>query len=274
MNTYKSSNTIAMVLVAAGFGCYLSSTDTPLQGVHVFLAVPIGLIVGGVIEALRRSTHGKEQKPDAPVTRASENVKAPSSPKPVSSTANKHSEVRNPKRAWECYLEGNQRNQFGDTGGAITCFSRAIELDPTCWKAYGNRGVLKIILGKYESAIADLDRAIEIEPTDVISLNGRANAKAHLSLFKDAIADITDAIRLEPTDGTLFANRADYKIEIGDYQGAVLDCAECLRLVSMPNRMLAHTVKMGAAMAHRTRAKARRKLGDLKGAAEDEQFGE
>lgn len=49
-----------------------------------------------------------------------------------------------------------------DYVAAIDCYTRAIDLDPDCARAYGNRGLLKGNLGQHQGALADLRQAAQL----------------------------------------------------------------------------------------------------------------
>lgn len=257
---------MAMVIVSLGFALYLNKTGQILQSTHWIIGVPLTLVVGSVIESIRQAFRPADEKRSvAPVSAVA----------PVSSTAparstNRRTSRESAKEAWDWYLKGNLKNQSGDNSGAIDCYSRAIEIDPTIWKAYCNRGTLRIMSGDYKTALADLDRAIRLEPNDALTYGSRGSARTHLGDYGGAIADYTQAIRIAPKDPAHYANRADTKMEVEDYRGAVEDCSESIRLANAAVGMPDYAVRMISKTAHSIRAKARRKLGDLRGAAEDE----
>jgi hypothetical protein len=59
MNTYKSSNAMAMVAIALGFAIYLTQTDQMMRSAHIAIAVPLSLVVGTVIESIRQTLRSR-----------------------------------------------------------------------------------------------------------------------------------------------------------------------------------------------------------------------
>ncbi len=49
---------------------------------------------------------------------------------------------------------------------ALSCFDKAIELDPSIAAAWNNRGFSLQKLGRHTEAIQSYDRVIELEPED------------------------------------------------------------------------------------------------------------
>src|SRR5271166_2035949 len=58
------------------------------------------------------------------------------------------------------YNRGNVKQAKGDSDGAITDYSKAIELKPDFAEPYYNRGVAKQAKGDFDGAIADYSKAI------------------------------------------------------------------------------------------------------------------
>src|SRR5579884_2293012 len=57
------------------------------------------------------------------------------------------------------YKRGLARASQGDVDGAISEFTRAIALDPTCASSFTNRGAARAMTGDLDGAIADFDQA-------------------------------------------------------------------------------------------------------------------
>jgi tetratricopeptide (TPR) repeat protein len=73
--------------------------------------------------------------------------------------------VSNDQDAILAFNEGNQKYSSGDIDGAMASYTKAIELNPSYYKAYNNLGILKAsALKNFPEAIADFTKAIEIDP--------------------------------------------------------------------------------------------------------------
>jgi Flp pilus assembly protein TadD len=62
------------------------------------------------------------------------------------------------------YNSGTQKYKQGDHNGAISDFTRAIEINPGYWKAYNSRGVVKWDKGDLDGALSDHTKSIELNP--------------------------------------------------------------------------------------------------------------
>ena len=91
------------------------------------------------------------------------------------------------------YKRGNRRQESGDFYGALSDFSRIIEMNPRDADAYYNRGNSKKRLKDYSGGIADYNRAIEINPSLGMAYNNRGNAKYRTGDKKGACDDFKKA---------------------------------------------------------------------------------
>ena len=113
---------------------------------------------------------------------------------------------------------------------AIVAYTKAIELDPQCAKAYNNRGLAYQYKTAKDLAMADYNKAIELNPQ-------YANAYYNRGLLYDsqvkedlAIADFTQAIALNPNDADYYMGRAaahewngaQYRLAIDDYNQVLM----------------------------------------------------
>jgi len=101
---------------------------------------------------------------------------------------------RHPKpSALPYYSRGNAKNALKDYVGAISDYSKAIEFDPQDYMAYVNRGVAKESIKDFKGAIADYTKSIELNPKDIIAYKNRGLAKWNLGLKNDACLDFSKA---------------------------------------------------------------------------------
>ena len=73
--------------------------------------------------------------------------------------------------------KSNERNQEGDTKGAIKYCSKVIELDSTYAAAYFSRGTIKLNEFQFDESLADFDKALKFEPLMEFALANRAFAR-------------------------------------------------------------------------------------------------
>lgn len=111
----------------------------------------------------------------------------------------------------------------GDSAGAVSAFSAAIEIAPDEVDLYVLRGIARIEEGKYRDAVRDLADALEIDGWAVAAYRHRARAYELLGDNIAAEADYSDAIRITPEDLDLYAARAALYLERGDESSAEAD---------------------------------------------------
>jgi lipoprotein NlpI len=149
----------------------------------------------------------------------------------------------------------------GDLDGAISDYTRAIELDPNYVLAYRNRGDTKQQKSDLDGAIADYNRALELDPKYAIAYNNRGIAKQAKRDPDGAISDYTRAIELDPDYAIAYRNRGDAKQQKSDPDGAIADYNRAIELdpkyvYAYGSRGYAQFLKGGldAAIADYTRA--------------------
>ena len=129
------------------------------------------------------------------------------------------------------FERGNRRQESGDYDGALSDFTRIIEINPRNASAYINRGNAKASLGDYQGAVLDHNKAIEINPRDDTSYYNRGTVKARfLQDYYGAISDFSKAIEINPSDTSSFKNRGSSKQRIGDLKGACVDWRKAVSL--------------------------------------------
>ena len=87
------------------------------------------------------------------------------------------------------YKRGNRRQESGDFYGALSDFSRVIEMNPRDAGAYFNRGNAKTSLKDYSGAISDYNKAVEINPRYADAYVNRGIAKEKIGDMQSACSD-------------------------------------------------------------------------------------
>jgi Flp pilus assembly protein TadD len=124
---------------------------------------------------------------------------------------------------------------------AINELNRAIEIDPTYWGSYNNRGLSYIEMGEYHSAIRDFTKTIELEPMLAEAYGNRALAYIKLGDYQAALQDMDRAMerKMKPVRRTkLYVNRCELHIQLKHYEEAVLDCTKGIEM--QPNNVRAY----------------------------------
>jgi tetratricopeptide (TPR) repeat protein len=64
---------------------------------------------------------------------------------------------------------------------AIISYDRALEIQPTDFRAWNNRGGILVNLGQYQAALESYDRVLQLKPDDEIAARNRAVAAKKLA---------------------------------------------------------------------------------------------
>ncbi|GFR44467.1 hypothetical protein Agub_g5728, partial [Astrephomene gubernaculifera] len=106
--------------------------------------------------------------------------------------------------AWRA--RGNDLFKAGEYDSAFECYSRSVELQPTCL-GHANRAMALLKLGRWQDAVADCTAAICLDPAYVKAYQRRAAAHRQLGSALQAARDWEAALRLEPENRASAADR-------------------------------------------------------------------
>jgi tetratricopeptide (TPR) repeat protein len=120
--------------------------------------------------------------------------------------------------------------KLGQHAKATIEFTKAIEQNPKCAKAYYNRGVEYGISGQHAEAISDYTKAIELDPKNANAYNNRGGEYGRSRQSTKAISDFTMAIELNPTNGKAYSNRGNEYGRSGQDTKARSDFAKAAEL--------------------------------------------
>jgi tetratricopeptide (TPR) repeat protein len=95
------------------------------------------------------------------------------------------------------HQEGIDKAKQGDYIGAITSFTKAIEVLPLDAYAWYNRGMAKNMIGEYEDALNDFGTCIGLNPAYGRVWYNRGLTKMYVANYDGAIVDLTQAIQIE-----------------------------------------------------------------------------
>ncbi len=151
------------------------------------------------------------------------------------------------------------RQRLNDLRGALTDFSRAIELDPSNVRALTARSALRRQLKDLAGAVGDINRAIEIDPKNAGAYNNRGLLRWDAKDYQGALADYDHSVALDPRQSPVFNNRGLVKEKHNDLQGALADYTKAIE--NNPKN----------ADAYSNRAFCRKTMGDAQAALQDYQ---
>jgi len=102
--------------------------------------------------------------------------------------------------AEEYFNTANNKSDAKDYQGAITDYTKAIELNPNYSVAYVNRGDTKTKIQDYQGAVVDFSKAIELNPKNSDAYYNRGVSNSKLNQKESACLDWIKAEELGDTD--------------------------------------------------------------------------
>ena len=129
------------------------------------------------------------------------------------------------------YYEQGFEKLFVDNDfyGAISDFTRAIEIDPNIAKYFSLRGRALAALEDYYAAISDFTRAIEIDPDEYDYLV-RGNAKYELGDYWEAISDYNKALEIDSEIAVAYIMRSSSNYIMGFIEDACSDYNKAIEI--------------------------------------------
>jgi len=117
-----------------------------------------------------------------------------------------------------------------DLSLALADFDKAVELDPKCAEAYGNRGLVHYRMKNLELALQDYQTALDIDPGLVEIHFNRGLIRAKQQDFKKAIVDFDNAISLEPDYHSAHNERTRCLLNISSYVAAIESANKAMKI--------------------------------------------
>ncbi len=132
------------------------------------------------------------------------------------------------KEAAEQYKQAMRRQDAGDYAGAITAYTRVLELDPQFAEAYNDRGVAYLNSKDYTAAMTDFTSSIALAPT-AAAYSNRGSLQIFFKKYSDAIADLTESIKLKPS-ADAHGSRGYAYVQTNQAEHALADYHEAIKL--------------------------------------------
>jgi len=130
----------------------------------------------------------------------------------------------------EYFYQAYEKYILKDYYGAVSDYTKAIEIEPNYTDAYFNRGLVKGDLKDYKGAVSDYTKAIEIEPNYAEAYYNRGVVKFDLEDYYGALADYTKAIEIDPNSAIAYFNRGIAKAFLGNINAACKDARKAQEL--------------------------------------------
>lgn len=135
----------------------------------------------------------------------------------------------------ELFMSGVQQEKERHYEQAAELYSRAIEKEPAMAKAYNNRALALLKLGRAEQALLDVERAIEIQPDYAAALSNRGLILEAMGKPADAFESYKRASALSPSFAEPHYNAGQLSLKRGD-PGAAIGYLEKAHAISPADR--------------------------------------
>ncbi|MCY7275162.1 MAG: tetratricopeptide repeat protein [Phormidesmis sp. CAN_BIN44] len=144
---------------------------------------------------------------------------------------NEHFKIENYKEAISCYRKAIEVNpnyakayiRSRLTRRKLEDYGKAILIEPEKSGAYVNRSVISLTLNDAEEAMRDLNKAVYLDPSNATVYTHRASVHLFLKDYELAIEDYNRAIQILPGRPSLYCDRADAYLDLGDKGTAIED---------------------------------------------------
>lgn len=127
---------------------------------------------------------------------------------------NKAHEERQKRDAFRLFRRGEDSTDWEEK---IDLYSKAIKLNERYDEAFCKRGLAKIQLKEYESAVQDFDETVKINPNYFEAYFNRGWIKLISKQVQEAITDFDHAIRIYPRSANYFYQRGCAKLELNHF---------------------------------------------------------
>ena len=166
-------------------------------------------------------------------------------------------EYFNKEKSEQYFFSGNSKIELSDYRGAISDYSKALEIDPELAGAYSNRAFARRELNDEQGAIADYSKAIDKNPLFADAIYARGCLKLDMGDYSCSIADFSKALQIDSHRWDFYMNRGIARHKSKDYKGAIIDFSKALEIDPL------------IPLIYFNRALSREKVGDLEGATKD-----
>lgn len=124
------------------------------------------------------------------------------------------------------------RYDLKDLAGAITDFSKVMDMSPNDAVAVNNRGVVWADKKQYQRAVEDLDQSIGLDPYLFAARCNRGWLRLQQKQSDKAIDDFNQAVKAEPSNAIPYFYRGTARQKLGDSLGAIADYTKVIQINS------------------------------------------
>jgi tetratricopeptide (TPR) repeat protein len=119
-----------------------------------------------------------------------------------------------------------------DFDGALTDFSKAIELDTNYQTAYYNRGMTYFVTQRYGESILDFKKAIYLNPLDKAAYYKLSDSYEQIQDYESLLENCNTALKYFPQCDTFLNNKGICNLRLGNIKDAITDFTKAIELNS------------------------------------------
>jgi tetratricopeptide (TPR) repeat protein len=138
--------------------------------------------------------------------------------------------ARDPNCYLACKNLGYALLQTGQGDQALTCFQKAMDLEPGDASAYFNIGNVLVKYGRMDEAVVYYQKALELEPDDASAHFNIGNVLFKKGRLEEAVAHFRKAVELSPDNAAAHNNLGYALAKKGQLDEAIRQYHEALRL--------------------------------------------
>jgi tetratricopeptide (TPR) repeat protein len=126
--------------------------------------------------------------------------------------------------------KGMSLANLGHPDEALTCYERALEINPRYAIAWSDKGVALADLGRPEEALTCYERALEINPHHGKAWSNKGAALADLGRPDEALTCQERALEINPRDATAWSNQGGALRDLGRPDEALTCCERAVEI--------------------------------------------
>ncbi len=116
-----------------------------------------------------------------------------------------------------CDTQADMQKSYSN---ALSCYNKAIEVDPKSIDAWISKGDLFSFYGGYSEAIVCYDNVLAIDPKNKEALNAKGESFYGLKRYYEAISYYDQVITIDPKDADAWYNKGNALFQLGRYSEA------------------------------------------------------
>lgn len=117
-------------------------------------------------------------------------------------------------------VEGEDFVAARNLEAAITCFDRAIQLDPANDYAWGGKALALDYMKRYENALECYNKALECNQDNAITWHNRGLTLASLKMLRESVESFEKALEINPNYAKAWYNKGRLLEKLGESESS------------------------------------------------------